>query len=115
MIYTWWKGTQLSKFFSISEEECFQHGKDLIEGGIRQNISVKSQIRTYLLFLNNLKRRKDNNQPIYQSDHRLGFHSLMALCYLQIVNIDDGDTGVFFAPATSCPRIKRKKVKTSPV
>ena len=105
MIYTWWKGTQLSKFFSISEEECFQHGKDLIEGGIRQNISVKSQIRTYLLFLNNLKRRKDNNQPIYQSDHRLGFHSLMALCYLQIVNIDDGDTGVFFAPLRRGPRV----------
>jgi len=60
MIYTWWKGTQLSRFYNITEEECFQHGKDLIEGGIRKNISIKSQIRTYILFLNGLKKRKDN-------------------------------------------------------
>ena len=102
MIYTWWKGTQLSKFYNITEEECFQHGKDLIEGGIRRNHSIKSQIRTYILYLNGLKRRKENKQPIYQSDHRLGFHSLMALCYLKIISIDDDVNGLFFAP-------KRKK------
>ena len=98
MIYTWWKGTQLSKFYNITEEECLQHGKDLIEGGIRRNHYIKLQIQTYTLFLNGLKRRKINKQPIRRSDHTLGFHSLMALCYLKIIDIDDYNNGLFFAP-----------------
>ena len=105
MIYTWWKGTQLSKFFTITEKECLEHGKDLIESSLRKNIPIKQQIGTYTLFLNGMKRRKDNKLAIRRSDHLLAFHSLMALCYLKIVNLDDYDTGIF---------ISQKKRKTSP-
>ena len=97
MLYTFWKGTLMSKFKELTEDECLQHGKDLIEHSIRENIPIKTQIKTYIHFLNGLKRRKDNKLPIYRSDHKLGFHSLMALCYLKIVNLDDDDTGIFIS------------------
>lgn len=105
MIYTWWKGTQISKFIEIPEEECLSMGKKLIEKSIRDNIPIKDQIYTYHHYLNAIKRRKDNKQPIRRSDHLFAFHTLMALAYLKIINIDDDDTGLFYSP-------KKKKPKT---
>lgn len=94
MLYTFWKGTLLSKWDEVKDEECLKYGKDLIEHSIRENIPIKKQIETYIHFLNCIKRRKDNNQPIYRSDHQMAYHSLMALCYLQIINLDDDTCGI---------------------
>lgn len=104
MLYTYWKGTLLSKFHEHDEKECLEFGKKLIEHSIRQNINIKTQIETYIYFLNTIKRRKDNKQAIYRSDHLLAFHTLMALCFLEIINLDDVEDGILV--------ISQKKRKT---
>ena len=95
MLYTFWKGTLISKWKNISDKECLEFGKSMIEKSIRKNINIKDQIHTYTYFMNLIKRRKENKQPIYRSDHQLAFHSLMALCYLKIINLDDDRDGIF--------------------
>jgi hypothetical protein len=41
MLYTYWKGTLISKWFEIPEKECLQYGKDLIEKSLRAGVSIK--------------------------------------------------------------------------
>lgn len=107
MLYTYWKGTLLSKFQEVDDKECLEYGKKLIEHSIRrEKISIKTQIETYIYFLDSIKKRKDNKQPIYRSDHLLGYHTLMALCYLKVIDLDDVEDGIF--------RISQKSRKTSP-
>lgn len=106
MLYTFWKGTLLSKWEEVKDDECLKYGKDLIEHSIRQNIPIKTQIQTYIHFLNCVKRRKDNNQSIYRSDHQMAYHSLMALCYLKIVHLDDDTSGIL--------KINQKSRRTYP-
>ena len=95
MLYTYWKGTLISRWLEITDKECLEFGKKLIEKSIRKNINIKDQIHSYTNFMNLIKKRKDNKQSIYQSDHQLAFHSLMALCYLQITELDDDNNGIF--------------------
>ena len=106
MLYTYWKGTLLSKFQEVDDKECLVYGKTLIEHSIRkEKIPIKLQIKTYIHFLNSIKRRKDNKQPIYRSDHLLAYHSLMALCYLGITDLDNDQDGIL--------RVNQKSRKTS--
>ena len=106
MLYTYWKGTLLSKFQEVDDIECLEYGKTLIEHSIRrEKISIKTHIQTYIYFLNCIKRRKYNKQPIYRSDHLLAYHSLMALCYLKIIDLDDVEDGIL--------RVSQKSRKTS--
>ena len=56
--------------------------------------------------MNILKRKKDNNESIKRSDHLLGFHTLFALAYLKIIELDDEQTGTLI--------INQKKRKTYP-
>ena len=101
MLYTFWKGTLISKWLEITEEECLEFGRKLIEQSLRKNINIKDQIHTYTHFMNLIKRRKDNKEAIYKSDHQLSFHTLMALCYLKITDLDDPENGILL--------IKRKR------
>ena len=93
MLYIYWKGTKISKWYETPEKECLEHGKNLIEQSLRQGISIKQQIFTYNKFMNILKRKKDNSESIKRSDHLLGFHTLFALAYLRIIDLDDPDSG----------------------
>tara|TARA_R100000734_G_C3275735_1_gene70583 strand:+ start:355 stop:675 length:321 start_codon:yes stop_codon:yes gene_type:complete len=106
MLYTYWKGTLISKWYEIPEKECLQHGKDLIEKSLREGVSIKSQIFTYNKFMNILKRKKDRKESIKRSDHLLGFHTLFALAYLKIIELDDDQTGTLI--------INQKKRRTYP-
>ena len=94
MLYTYWKGTLLSKFHELDEKECLELGKRLIEHSIRQNININTQKETFRFFLDTIKKRKDNKQPIYRSDHLMAFHTLMALCYLGEIDLDDVEDGI---------------------
>tara|TARA_R110000787_G_scaffold284459_1_gene398189 strand:+ start:138 stop:488 length:351 start_codon:yes stop_codon:yes gene_type:complete len=99
MLYTYWKGTLLSKFYDSDETECLKFGKNLIEHSIRQQINIKTQKETFRYFLDTIKKRKDNKQPIYSSDHLMAFHTLMALCYLGEIDLDDDLDGIFIQPS----------------
>ena len=95
MIYTWWKGTQISKFYDVPDKELIGYGMTLIRKGLERGVNLKRQIMAYSIFLDNLKDRKDKNKPIRRSDHNYGMNCLMALVKLKVIDLDDSDDGIF--------------------
>ena len=107
MIYTWWKGTQISKFYDVPDKELIGYGHTLLRQGFERGISLKRQIMVYTIFLDNLKDRKDKNKPIRRSDHNYGMNCLMALVKLKVIDLDDAEDGIF----RSCPKLIKRKRK----
>ncbi len=52
-------------------------------------IPIKTQIKMYLIFCNQIYNRKKNNQAIYRTDHINFLNCLTALLRLKIIDNDD--------------------------
>ena len=75
----------LSKFKTL--DKYLNQGEDLIYKS--KGIPIKSQIKMYLLFCNNIYQRKKDNQPIYRQDHIYFLNCLTALLRLRIIENDE--------------------------
>ena len=56
-----------------------------------KGIPIRIQIKTYLDYCNVIKRRKENNQAIYKSDHIMFLNCLFALMRLNLIEDDDAN------------------------
>jgi len=75
----------LSKFKTL--DKYLNQGEELIYKS--KGIPIKSQIKMYLLFCNNIHERKKNNKPIYRQDHIYFLNCLTALMRLRIIDNDE--------------------------
>ena len=64
-------------------------GEYLILKSLKENINIKSQIHTYLLFCNQILRRKKDKLGIWKSDYEMFLSCLFALIKLKIIDEDD--------------------------
>ena len=64
-------------------------GEYLILKSLKENIKIKSQIRTYLLFCNQILRRKQDKLGIWRSDYEMFLSCIFALIKLKIIDEDD--------------------------
>ena len=90
--------------YPLSEKKTYERykyqGEYLILKSMRENIKIPFQIKTYLMFCNNVLRRKKNKLNIWRSDYEMFLSCIFALMKLKILDDDDC---VFIAP--------KKKVK----
>ena len=111
MIHTFWKGTLISKFYEVSDDELMKLGSQLVEQGVRRGTPIKTQVKVYTSFLDNLKDRKTKKKPIRRTDHTFGLHSLCALVKLKIISLDDDLDGIL----NQKKRRKSLSKRTNPV
>ena len=64
-------------------------GEYLILKSLKENINIKSQIHTYLLFCNQVLRRKHDKLGIWKSDYEMFLSCLFALIKFKIIDEDD--------------------------
>lgn len=64
-------------------------GEYLILKSLKENIKIKSQIKTYLLFCNQILRRKQDKLGIWRSDYEMFLSCIFALIKLKIIDEDD--------------------------
>ena len=85
--------------YPLSEKKTYERykyqGEYLILKSMRENIKIPFQIKTYLMFCNNILRRKKNKLNIWRSDYEMFLSCIFALMKLKI--LDDEDC-VFIAP-----------------
>lgn len=90
----------LTKFKTL--ERYLNQGEEMIYKS--KGIPIKAQIKTYLYLCNMIYKRKQNNLPIYKSDHIYFLNCLFALLRLKIINNDETNGYMVF---------KNKKKSTS--
>ena len=64
-------------------------GEYLILESLKKNIPIKLQIQTYLLFCNQILRRKHDKLGIWRSDYEMFLSCIFALIKLKIIDEDD--------------------------
>tara|TARA_R110000803_G_scaffold171408_2_gene234355 strand:- start:733 stop:1059 length:327 start_codon:yes stop_codon:yes gene_type:complete len=96
MIYTYWKGTIISKWEEThTETDLLKIGSDLIMTGLKDGVSIQKQIEGYKRFMDGIKKRKDEKKPIRRTDHNMGLFALMALVKTKQIDFDDDNDGIF--------------------
>ena len=72
MIYTYWKGTILSKWDEThTETQLLKIGSDLLLTGMKDGVTIPKQIAGYRRFLDGMKKRKDEKKSIRRTDHNM--------------------------------------------
>jgi len=66
-------------------ERYKEQGNLLILESLKANISIKSQIYTYLLFCNQILRRKQDKMGIHTSNYQMFLNCIFALIKLKIL------------------------------
>ena len=98
--------------YPLSEKKTYERykyqGEYLILKSMRENINIPFQIKTYLLFCNNILRRKKNKLNIWRSDYEMFLSCIFALMKLKI--LDDEDC-VFIAPKKKKKLMLRARVQ----
>lgn len=90
----YYKGLLISSF-ALTKKKTIQaylnQGEELIYKS--KSIPIKTQIKMYLYFCNQIHNRKINNKAIYKSDHIFFLNCLTALLRLKIIHndIEDGE------------------------
>lgn len=72
-------------------ERYLHQGDDMIISTLKENVSMKCQIRIYLMFCNMIYNRKINNKGIYRSDYVQFLNCIMALLKLKIIDNDESN------------------------
>lgn len=70
-------------------ERYKEQGNLLILESLKENIPIKSQIYTYLLFCNQILRRKKDGLGIHRSNYEMFLNCLFALIKLKILEEED--------------------------
>ena len=70
-------------------ERYKEQGNLLILESLKANIPIKSQIYTYILFCNQILRRKKEGLGIWGSDYQMLLNCIFALIKLKILEEDD--------------------------
>lgn len=70
-------------------ERYKEQGNLIILESLRANINIKSQIYTYLLFCNQILRRKQDKLGIWRSDYEMFLNCIFALIKLKVLDEDD--------------------------
>lgn len=86
----YYKGLLISSFPLTKKnkvEHYLQQGDELIKAS--KGVNIKKQIEVYILFCNQIWKRKKNNQPIYRRDHIHFLNCLTALLRLRIIENDE--------------------------
>ena len=86
----YYKGLLINSFPLTKERTItnyLQQGDELIKAS--KGINIKKQIKVYILFCNEIWKRKKNKQPIYRGDHIHFLNCITALLRLRIIDNDE--------------------------
>ena len=96
MIYTFWRGTLLSKWDETHDEEgLLKIGAALLITGMKDGVDLETQKIGYKQYLDSIKKRKVEKKGIHRSDHNMGLYALMALIKLKEIDFHDDMDGIF--------------------
>lgn len=99
MILTFWKGVYLSKWYNLKRDTLLKLGEDLIIKGLEEGRALNIQIAVYTKFLDTIKDRKINKQPIRRSDLQFGLYCMIALIKLKVIEEEDDPlNGLYYSP-----------------
>lgn len=70
-------------------ERYKEQGNLLILKSLKENIDIKSQLYTYILFCNRILKRKKDGLSIWRSDYEMFLNCIFALIKLKILDEDD--------------------------
>ena len=79
-------------------------GEHLILKSMRENIKIKFQIHSYILFCNTILKRKEKKLNIWRQDYEMFLSCIFALIKLKIIEEDEA---IFIQP--------KRKGRTNPI
>jgi hypothetical protein len=95
MIYTFWDGLLISRFF---ETDINNLAYPLIKKGLEEGRSIDTQIKLYKHFLDTIKDRKLKRRRINRTDHNFALYCIMALIKLKVIEEDEPLNGLYYSP-----------------